>query len=709
MPATVPIVLRPGCEVSCPAVDWLLVYGSVRNDGAGVFANVEMDLGSGRFEDCILPVPITRKGTVLELIRVHNGCSRLRLMLEGDIVDSMSCRLFAEPVGYAERVIRMWSRVVPMIRKFTRKKRLRAGLTIPRLLFDLQGAYRIAGKLRGYVPQMPYADWLNAFDCLSKRDVASISRHSAQLKKNCQFLVFITVDSKTSEGLKASLSSLSEQFVRAERIIALVAPETNADIVAATLSEAGSNDVQMVSSVAVGAVLQAVPAGKWCVHLQAGDRLSPHALYWIAAKLERKPWARVVYTDDDQIGADGKRMEPRFKPAWSLELLRSTDYIGNFFAFSADLARRTACCEQGTWQWGAYGLLLALSEALVGEESVEHIPALLCHRDSARRTALGDDSAAVAAHLARLRISADVERICDEVVRIAYVLTHKPLVSILIPTRDAVTLLKRCVDSVVTRSSYRNFELLLLDNGSVEPETVAYFQEIAQLESVRVLRYDAPFNYSAMNNLGVAAARGEVVCLLNNDTEVITPDWLELMLGHLLQDRVGVVGAKLLYPDGRVQHGGDTVGPGGCAHHLHSFLDRDAPGYCNRAIAAQDLSAVTAACLVTWRHLYQHLGGLDEQNLKIAFNDVDYCLRVREAGYRVVWTPHAQLYHHESASRGKNDAPDKAKRSKAEADYIRKRWRHLMGCDPYYNVNCSYERPDFSLSNAPMVTRPWER
>jgi GT2 family glycosyltransferase len=270
-------------------------------------------------------------------------------------------------------------------------------------------------------------------------------------------------------------------------------------------------------------------------------------------------------------------------------------------------------------------------------------------------------------------------------------------------------MLHTCLDSVFARSSYRNFEVVLVDNQSVEAATHAYFEAITTQVQVSLLHYAAPFNYSAMNNLGVAEARGEVICLLNNDTEVITPDWLEEMLGHLLQNGVGAVGAKLLYPDGRVQHAGDTVGPGGCAHHLHSFIDKNAPGYCSRAIAAQDLSAVTAACMMTWRWLYLQLGGFDEQQLKVAFNDVDYCLRVREAGYRVVWTPHAQLYHHESASRGKNNTPEKIKHSKKEADYMRKKWRHLMQQDPFYNPNCSYERPDFSLSNAPMVRKPWQR
>jgi GT2 family glycosyltransferase len=207
--------------------------------------------------------------------------------------------------------------------------------------------------------------------------------------------------------------------------------------------------------------------------------------------------------------------------------------------------------------------------------------------------------------------------------------------------------------------------------------------------------------------MAVREARGDVVCLLNNDTEVISSDWLEEMVGHLVQDMVGIVGAKLYYPSGRVQHGGDLIGVGGVANHAHSFLRRADYGYCNRAVVAQDLSAVTAACLITWRHLYQELGGLDERQLPVAFNDVDYCLRVREAGYRVVWTPHAELYHHESVSRGQDLTPEKKKRAKREVAYMRKRWKKVLLCDPFYNPNLSYERADFSLSHAPLVSRPW--
>jgi GT2 family glycosyltransferase len=359
-------------------------------------------------------------------------------------------------------------------------------------------------------------------------------------------------------------------------------------------------------------------------------------------------------------------------------------------------------------------------------DRVAHIPAVLVHRgeihshpnpspeengslaDAQRESLNAEEMAAVRAHLKRCGVAAVVEPTRPGCWRVRYRLPEQPpLVSIIVPTRDKPALIRQCVESLRTKTTYPRYEILVVDNQSTNLESLAYLTALAGQETVRVLRYDYPFNYSAINNFAAREARGEVLCLLNNDTKIISEDWLEEMVGHLLQPKVGVVGAKLYFPDGRVQHAGDTVGPGGCANHLHAFIERDDPGYCNRAAVAQELSAVTAACLVTWKNIYQRMGGLEEKHLPVTFNDVDYCLRVREAGYRIVWTPHAELYHHEFESRGKDKSPEKAHRARREVAHMRKRWKHVMRHDPFYNPNLGYQRPDFLLSNAPMVERPW--
>ena len=283
------------------------------------------------------------------------------------------------------------------------------------------------------------------------------------------------------------------------------------------------------------------------------------------------------------------------------------------------------------------------------------------------------------------------------------------MISIIVPTRDAVALLRQCVESVLEKTTYPRFEILVVDNQSSDPETLAYFEKISANPTVRVIRYDQPFNYSAINNFAAREAKGEVLCLLNNDTEIISPDWLEEMMGQLLQQGVGAVGIRLLYPDGRVQHAGVTVGPGGGADHLHGHCAGDEPGYCNRAMITHELSAVTAACMLTRKDTYRGVGGFDERNLTVAFNDVDYCLRLQEAGLRVVYAADATLYHHESATRGREETWRKRRRAKREVRYLHERWAVRLQNDPYYNPNFSYKQPDFSLAVEPRVEKPWRK
>ncbi|NEV61129.1 glycosyltransferase [Thiorhodococcus minor] len=458
----------------------------------------------------------------------------------------------------------------------------------------------------------------------------------------------------------------------------------------------------------------APPNPSWILFIQPGVTLSEHALYWLAEVIQAHPEARLIYSDHDYRQADGTLCAPAFKPDWSPELLRSTNYIGPAVALHRETLLGMMSIHEASETFGSdpHDLLLRFCEHLQPSE-IRHLAAPLWHLPiaSAKSASTLEDASGrnpVQAHLDRLGIAATATRTHRGHYRVRYAISDPPpLVKVLIPTRDALEYLRPCVESLLSRTRYPHFEVLVIDNGSEQAETLAYLEKLDATPRVHVLRDARPFNFSALNNAGARQARGQVLCLLNNDTEVISPDWMETMLGHLVQPGVGVVGAKLYYSDGRVQHAGDTVGPGGCAHHLHAFLEREDPGYCDRAILTQDLSAVTAACLMTWRNLYLGLGGLDEEHLPVAFNDVDYCLRVREHGQRVVWTPHAELYHHESVSRGKQEDPKKSARAARELAYMRARWGQAMRHDPFYNLNLSYQRPDFSLSYMPMVERPW--
>lgn len=273
-----------------------------------------------------------------------------------------------------------------------------------------------------------------------------------------------------------------------------------------------------------------------------------------------------------------------------------------------------------------------------------------------------------------------------------------PLVSLLVPTRDGVAILRPCVDAILERTDYGHFELLILDNGSTCPETLGYMDEVEQRDTrVRVLRWNHPFNYSAINNFGARHARGEIIGLVNNDIEPIDAHWLTEMVAQACRPEIGCVGAKLYYPNDTVQHGGVILGLGSIAGHGHRFFQRDEAGFQGRLKVTQNLSAVTAACLLLRRSVFEEVGGLNESDLAVAYNDVDLCLKVREAGYRNLWTPHAELYHHESVSRGADDTPKKRARWLAECDYMRRTWGPHLDHDPAYNPNLTLVHEDFSL------------
>jgi GT2 family glycosyltransferase len=281
-------------------------------------------------------------------------------------------------------------------------------------------------------------------------------------------------------------------------------------------------------------------------------------------------------------------------------------------------------------------------------------------------------------------------------------------VSIIVPTRNQQAVLKQCIESILSSTEHIACEIIVMDNGSDEPATLAYLASIAAHPRVRVLRDELPFNYSRLNNRAVALARGEYVVLLNNDTEVISPDWLQTMLGIMSQSDVGAVGAKLLYSNGSVQHGGVIIGLGGVAGHAHLHRARSEGGYFGRAQLQQEFGAVTGACLMVRKRDYEAVGGLDETNLAIAFNDVDLCLKLRALGRRIVWTPFAELFHHESLSRGKEDTPEKQRRFADEVRFMRSRWHEdLVRGDPGYNPNLSLRFRDFALAGSPRVEKPW--
>ena len=454
----------------------------------------------------------------------------------------------------------------------------------------------------------------------------------------------------------------------------------------------------------------ALAKGEWVALLDHDDLLREHALAEVALTLSRDPTIELVYSDEDKIDSRGRRADPHFKPDFSIDLLRSMNYLNHLTVHRSENIRMVGGWRRGFEGSQDYDLNLRIIERIPAS-SISHIPKILYHwRTSAGSTASDTSEKsyayqnglkALAEHIERCQLPAQAEPLeSTPYFRIRYhVPEPAPLVSLIIPTRDGVHLLETSIGSVLQKTTYKNYEIIVVDNGSSKPETHRFFKNISSDHAnIRIIRYDREFNYSAINNFAVQHARGTVLGLLNNDIEVISPDWLTAMVARAVMPEVGCVGAKLYYPDGTIQHGGVILGLGSVAGHAHKHFPRNAAGYFARLLLQQNLSAVTAACLVVRKDVYLEVGGLEEQNLPVAFNDVDFCLRVREAGYLNVFTPFAELYHHESVSRGNDSSPEKMERSIREIAFMRARWGRRLDADPYYSPNLTLQREDFSYA-----------
>jgi GT2 family glycosyltransferase len=449
-------------------------------------------------------------------------------------------------------------------------------------------------------------------------------------------------------------------------------------------------------------------SGEYVTFLDHDDLLSPHALAEMAAALHERPDLDILYSDEDFLDPGGRRCSPHFKSDWNPYLLYSHNYVTHLCLYRRDLVERAGGLREGLEGAQDYDLLLRCSR-LTDPARIHHIPKILYHwRMAPTSTALHADRKgysdaagrrALQDHFAALGEKVRVDSAGSEnFYRVRFERTGPaPLVSLVVPTRDQVALLRRCVDGLLNRTAYSPREVLIVDNRSEEPETLEYLDEIARHPAVRVLRFDEPFNFARICNLGVEQARGEVVGLVNNDVDVIDPGWLDEMAMLAERPEVGCVGAKLLYADDTVQHAGVILGLGGYAAHSHRCYTRDSDGYFNRLKVRQNLSAVTAACLLMRRAVYREVGGMDER-LAVAYNDVDLGLQVRQAGYLNVFTPFAELYHLESKTRGYEDTPEKQARFQREKDYLARKWGDAIRLDPYYNPNLTHSREDFTLA-----------
>lgn len=546
---------------------------------------------------------------------------------------------------------------------------------------------RALGQLRSAAAAIPdnYRLWLHFHEAGMSADALTIN--ASELT---QIAVHLHVPRAgiTNGDFQAAVRSLFRQTLTCWRLYVTASDES-----AASLFTAFPDDSRIVNvsgtfsdQETAFSYVVAIADERYLIPLAAGCRLTPGAVLAFAKAAEEARAnefdSKVLYADQDEAGGDDRRSNPWLKPGWDVDLFLAQDYISNSCALPIAAARQAI-------DEGAYGVAAVVAQILLkpGAPGPQHVAYVAVTTPPGRWMAYDHTRGAVIQTITGLPVSQG---------QFGTLIVHRPLpypfplVSIVVPTRDRLDLLATCVDGVLHRTDYPAIELLIADNQSVESETLNYLESITRDPRVKVIRWPFPYNYSAINNFAVAQATGAYICLLNNDTEVIRPDWLQEMMAHAVRSDVGAVGARLLYPDASIQHAGVVIGMGNAAGHAHRGLPKGKPGWFAQALVTREATAVTAACLVVAKQKFDAVKGLDEDNLAIAYNDVDLCLKLRAAGWRNIYAAGAVLIHHESKSRGLDLSPEHLARYMCELRVLQERWKtpgfpdttHHPGLDP---------------------------
>lgn len=680
-------------------------------------------------EERSIRLPTTNGGRTAVTVAIPPGTTELRFDPPDEVDQFRLHEIFLQPL---EGRAADWRAVLGWVRDALRR-RIPAGQAARDLAVLWSPAARASARARRIGepwtgPRYDYLRWVAVYDTITDDDRAAIGGRIARLADPPLISVVMPVYDPPPAFLDAAIASVARQlYPRWELCIAddcSTDPEigrildrwTKADPRIKVVRRSENGHISKASNSALE-----LATGPYVALLDHDDMLAEHALYMVAETIAAHPDADVIYSDEDKLDAAGRRSDPYFKPDFNPDLFHSQNYVSHLGVYRRKLVTAVGGFRAGFEGSQDYDLALRVIERSAVER-VRHIPHVLYHwRVLEGSVALGADEKsyaherarrALVEHFERRHVAATVEEVpVGRYRRVRYpVPDPAPRVSVIIPTRDRADLLRTAVGSLLGKTDYPDIEVLIVDNGSSEDQTQAYFQEIIASEPrVRVIPDGGPFNYSRLNNLAAAEATGSVLCLLNNDTEVMHADWLAEMVGQAMRPEVGAVGAKLYYGDGGIQHAGVVLGIGGVAGHVFNGLRPGQPGYFSREALTQCYSAVTAACLVTRREIFEQLGGLDEANLGVAFNDVDYCLRVWESGHSVVWTPFAELYHHESASRGSDEDPTRRARFRKEIRYMTERWEARIAADPFYNPNLSLAHDDFRPAVPPRAAKPWLR
>ena len=519
-------------------------------------------------------------------------------------------------------------------------------------------------------------------------------------------------------------SVLDQSYQNWELCLANGDPAVQKDFDAYTAQDKRIKVKQLESNLGIGGNTNAaigMAGGEFIAFLDQDDCLAPFALYETVSAINQYPETDLLFSDEDYLTADSKRRyNPVFKPVFSIDYLRAANYMLHFLVVRKELGDRLGWLRDGFEGAQDFDLIL---RAVEQAHWITHVPKVLYHwRALPTSTAATQDAKvyahsagvlAVEEHLKRCGLEADVkDGPYPGLVRVEYQVSSSPLISIIIPNYEHAEDLSNCIDLILSRSTYQNYEILIVENNSRSKEIFSLYEQLKKRDQrIRILEFsDTPFNFSEINNYSVGQSSGDVLLFLNNDTRIINPDWLDRMLEYALRPDVGAVGAKLYFPNKLLQHGGVIIGMGGCAGHHFVGTPMDDPGYRYNLIVPQNLSAVTGACLMMRRKVFDEVGGFDT-DYQLAFGDIDLCLKVRQKGYLITWTPFAELIHHESLTRGYEDTRIKESRFFWEADLLKKRWPDIFATgDPYYNPNLMLKKGYFSVQaeicdQAPRVTK----
>jgi O-antigen biosynthesis protein len=568
-----------------------------------------------------------------------------------------------------------------------------------------------------------YENWILQNDVLGDDDRRLIGTHIASFWSKPRFSILMPIRGASGRFLQEAIDSIRGQLYEQWELCVVGDASSSPEVRRALHRYAESDDRIRVHyrdvnggiSTSITTALE-MATGEWVVLMGHDDTLAQHALYLVAEAINRDPRLAIIYSDVDHIDEEGRRSNPYFKPDWDYDLFLGQNLINRLGAYRTDLARRVGGFREGLEGSQDWDFAFRVIDANPGA-IVHHIPFVLYHWRQTSGT-LSNTLVTGATDTAQRAVNDHLTRSGEAAVAVSFpqssylrirrtLPTQSPLVSVVIPTKDRCDLLRTCVDGLVNRTNYKPLEIVIVDNGSSTADALEFLGELRIRPNFVIVEDSGSFNFSRLVNRGVAASSGDICVLLNNDIDIINDDWLVELTSHALRPEVGAVGAKLYYADGRLQHGGVILGIAGGAGHQHRYCGRESHGYFGRLKLTHNLSCVTAACLATRRSVYNEVGGFEEKHLTVAYNDVDFCIRIREAGYKIIWTPHAELYHYECVSRGFDTTPEKMTRAAAELKYMRTKWSRILDNDPFHNPNLSLDSESVELAEKPRVQKPW--